>query len=594
MRSKNVIPGVRTGRAWRIGVPAALVAASMLAVPALASTPNAWTPAHALGIGRFLHVAALLHNGDVLVAGGDGTAVGLNSTEIYNPATGMWNGGGNMSTPRTAAAAVTLPSGKVLVVGGNLSSTSLIGLNTGEVYDPATNTWTPVANTMSSARGSRPVATLLLNGKVLVAGGSDAVGAPVATADIYDPATNTFAPAHAMSIARQVAIGTLLPSGKVLVAGGEDSSLTPVASAEVYNPGTDSWTLVSNSMSSPRAGEGIAVLPSGKVLLAGGESAASLGTTTASTDIYDPSTNTFSPAPAMSVSRVLFGMTSLSDGRVLAAGGGTGSGALLSVTGQSEVYDPGTNHWSQTGLAPSLAGLTTTLLQNGEVLAAGGTTDFHTGSAQAALFTPTAKPGAPVAVSASSRDRSALVTFAPPLNDGGLSIRQYTITASTGQTATTAAGRTFATVNGLKNGRRVTFTVTATNALGTGPASAVSNAVTPMGPDIAPRVRVSGLPRKLKLKRFLKGVKFSVTPSKAASLQISLLATASGATISRAFNLTLAGKSLRRSARRRTLKLVPSKKLVGHPHKAKVELVIIATDAAGSRSTTAKLIIVSG
>jgi hypothetical protein len=96
------------------------------------------------------------------------------------------------------------------------------------------------------------------------------------------------------------------------------------------------------------------------------------------------------------------------------------------------------------------------------------------------------------------------------------------------------------------------------------PASAVSNAVTPMGPDIAPRVRVSGLPRKLKLKRFLKGIKFSVTPSKAASLQISLLATASGATISRAFNLTLVSRSLRRSARRRTLKLVPSKTLVGH------------------------------
>jgi large repetitive protein len=225
--------------------------------------------------------------------------------------------------------------------------------------------------------------------------------------------------------------------------------------------------------------------------LAGGESSASLGTTTASTDIYDPSTNKFSSGPAINVSRVLFGMTPLSDGRVLAAGGASAGGGPTSTPGLSEVYDPGTNSWSETGLSPSLGGLTTTLLRNGEVLAAGGTSDFNRGSTQAALFTPTAKPSAPAAVSASKGNRSALVTFAPPFNDGGLSIRHYTFTASTGQTATTDG--TFATVRGLRNGRRVTFRVTATNAIGTGPASAASNPVTPMGPDVAPRVRASGL-----------------------------------------------------------------------------------------------------
>jgi N-acetylneuraminic acid mutarotase len=108
----------------------------MLAVPALAGTPNAWTPVHSLSTGRLVHAAALLHNGEVLVAGGEGTAGGRTSTAIYNPASDTWTGGGDMSTPRFAATAVTLQSGKVLVVGGNLSGSSSAGLDTGEVYDP--------------------------------------------------------------------------------------------------------------------------------------------------------------------------------------------------------------------------------------------------------------------------------------------------------------------------------------------------------------------------------------------------------------------------------------------------------------------------
>lgn len=84
-----------------------------------------------------------------------------------------------------------------------------------------------------------------------------------------------------------------------------------------------------------------------------------------------------------------------------------------------------------------------------------------------------------------------------------------------------------------------------------------------------------------------------MAPNKAASLQISLLASVDRAMIARAFNLTLATKSLGLSAARRVVVLMPSKRLVGHPRKAKVELVIVATDAAAGRSTTTRTITVS-
>ena len=195
-----------------------------------------------------------------------------------------------------------------------------------------------------------------------------------------------------------------------------------------------------------------------------------------------------------------------------------------------------------TGSIEPTAGFAIQLLPDRQVLAAGGSAFSNGGSTQAELFTPTEVPGAPLAVSAAAANGSAFVTFAPPLSDGGLTIEQYTIRASSGQTVTTPDGRTFATIAGLTNGKPVTFTVTADNALGTGPASAPSNTVIPAAPkrDTAPRLRIFGLARRMSVARLLSGVEFAVKPSKAVRLQIRLLAHARQATIARAMNVTLA------------------------------------------------------
>jgi len=305
----------------------------------------------------------------------------------------------------------------------------------------------------------------------------------------------------------------------------------------------------------------------------------------------------------MAAPRFLFGIDALHDGRVLVAGGVATNNGATGFLSAAEIFDPATDQWSETNSLPQPDGeFSTAVLPDGQVLVAGGTADLASGEAtsQALLYTPAVAPTAPLSVSATAGNGSALVTFAPPTNDGGDPIIDYTITASTGQTATTPDGRTFATVSGLSNGTAVTFTVRAVNAEGTGPSSAASSAVTPMAPtaatatDVAPTLRFYRLPTHLSLEQFLKGVRFAVRPNKPASLQILLRGTVKQATIADAFNLTLAHKTLGISGARRSITLKPARRLVGNPSRVKVQLVIVASDAAGSVSTTARLILIGG
>jgi hypothetical protein len=561
---------------------AALITMTTLALPSLAdaASPNTWTAAGSPGAGRFAHVAAPLPGGKVLVAGGiQETAVFLNTSQIYDPATDHWTDTPSLGpTPRARAGVIALPNGNVIVAGG-ISGPAGAGLDTGVVYDPVANSWTPVSGTMAAGHAD-PIVALLPTGKVLIAGGADAAVAPTNSASLYDPSTNTFLPAHPMGTARASAVSALLPGGKVLVAGGANAS-GHLPSGEVYDPATDSWTPVSNSMSAPRTLAAAAPLPGGKVLVAGGER--DTNTTTATTDIYDPVANKFTPGPTMDAARAEFGLAPLADGRVVAAGGDVLAAGMESFDGHMEIYDPGSNTWIQTGTSlPFPEGaFTLTGLPRGQLLMVGGT-NFPFGAALpvASLYTPPTAPDQPSAVSAVSGNGSATVTFAPPSSSGGLPVH-YEIRASSGHVVDTQVGHTSATVTGLTNGRRVTFTVTAINAIGASRSSGASNAVTPSAP---PRLTITKVPGRLKLRSFLKGISFSITPSEPESVQLSLVGGTNRATIARAFNLTLASKKLRVSARTR-VKLTPSRRLVGNPRSAQVQLLIVATDPAGSKTT---------
>ncbi len=195
----------------------------------------------------------MLPNGLVLVAGGSGSGGSLASAELYDPAAGTWPATGPMATARYSHTATLLPNGKVLVTGG-VGSGGLLA--SAELFDPAAGTWAPTTGAMATAR-YKHTATLLPNGQVLVAGGSSQAGeegdVPLSEAELFDPAAGTWALTDTMIVAARVShTATLLPNGKVLVAGGFGTpfevvvtgGITPallpppveLSSAELYGP----------------------------------------------------------------------------------------------------------------------------------------------------------------------------------------------------------------------------------------------------------------------------------------------------------------------------------------------------------------------
>jgi hypothetical protein len=472
------------GLALSLAAACCAVAASV----AIAAAPNSWTATDALSAPRFDGVAAPLPGERILVAGGtDQTGAAVNTAEIYNAFTNTWSQAANMSTPRALSTAIALPDGRVLVAGGQtVVSDASSALASGEVYNPASNTWTPVTNSMSSPRG-RHVAVLLGTGKVLLAGGNGTTAAGNASADLYDPATNSFAPAGSMGTARIFPGLALLSTGRVLVAGGTtDLGNPPVSSGETYNPATNTWTPAANAMPGGiRLDPAGAALPGGRALIAGGGVSGSTMPALATADIYDAATNSFTAAGNSMSSRRIAGVAiPLVDGRVLVAGGAPApSPSTTPATSSADLFDPASGTFSPAApmgtprVFPAAA-----LLDDGRVLVAGGGTTLQASAtvATAETYQPTTIPGAPSNVRATPAIGAVLLSWTAPASDGGAPVQRYRITISPGgRTVDTPDARLALAVTGLQNGQSYTFTVTAINAVGTGPSSAATTPVTP-------------------------------------------------------------------------------------------------------------------
>lgn len=160
--------------------------------------------------------------------------------------------------------------------------------------------------------------TLLPNGKVLVVGGFNGTTVE-ASAELYDPATDRWTLTGAMGVGRYYHTATLLANGMVLVAGGKDQTYLqcgyytcpPIASAELYDPATGRWS-PTGAMTATRALFTATLLADGTVL------AASRGPT----DLSDPANRTWQAAASLNVDRstVPYGAIRLADGRVMVVG----------------------------------------------------------------------------------------------------------------------------------------------------------------------------------------------------------------------------------------------------------------------------------
>jgi hypothetical protein len=178
------------------------------------------------------YTATLLSDGRVLMVGGSGDT----SAELYDPETGKFSPTGSTAEARLGQTATRLSDGRVLIAGGlKLVGHTLNALARAELYDPKTGTFSPTGS-LATARW-RHTASLLRDGRVLIMGGITVEDSaiPLASAELYDPTTGTFSPTGSMTAARNSATATLLSDGRVLIAGGNDGS-ADLASAELYQP----------------------------------------------------------------------------------------------------------------------------------------------------------------------------------------------------------------------------------------------------------------------------------------------------------------------------------------------------------------------
>jgi hypothetical protein len=246
----------------------------------------------------------------------------------------------------------------------------------------ATGLWSRAASLITGRQ--EHTATLLPNGNVLVVGGIDDTGTVLASAEVYHPATNRWTAAHSMAAARFEHTATLLPSGKVLVTGGLAGPLPfgSLASSELYDPTTDSWSAEAPMIAS-RTRHTATLLPDGRVLVVGGLSlvvgeSGLIPSVAPDAEIYDPRASSWSISAPMGFDRFDQTATLLADGRVLVAGGR----GDLATFNSTEIYDATNDRWiSAAPMGARRYGQAATRLPDGDVLVAGGIGEAPNGRA---------------------------------------------------------------------------------------------------------------------------------------------------------------------------------------------------------------------
>lgn len=500
----------------------------------------------------FCDGAAQLPDGRIIVIGGYGGLstgqIGIVDTNIFDPATNTWTRVANMHTPRWYPTLTELSDGRYVAISGN-STNENTWADTPEVYDPTANTWTQLTKISTSAvhENEYPFSYLIPNGnvlnigpsedvtdelnvdsqtwtrvggqsgvvngssvqylpgKILYSGGAASVTTPSpaqTTTAVLDTTAGTpvWQQTSPMLNARMYHTLTMLANGQVLAVGGANTSdqnviTTGVLPTEIWDPASQKWSAAAPIAAARNYHSTAVLMPDGRVLVAGGGHPSSLGDPgQASSQIYSPSYlfNGARPTITSAPSSTTYGSTisvSTPDAASISAVN------LVSLGTDTHQMDMN-QHFVPLSFTAGGGSLNVTMPASSAVAPPGHYMLFilnKQGTPSTAsivgISQPTTPvvPAAPTSVAATAGNGQATVTWSAP-SDGNSPITSYTVTpyiGSTAQTPTVINGSppvTSATISGLTNGTAYTFTVTATNAVGTGPASAASNAVTPAAP----------------------------------------------------------------------------------------------------------------
>jgi Galactose oxidase, central domain len=291
------------------------------------------------------------------------------TTTFSFAASGTWAPTGAMRSARDGHTATILANGKILAAGGTNNG---VALTSAELYNPAAGTWASTGS-MNVAR-TLARAVLLSNGSVLVVGGcvNDCLSATTNSAELYNPTAGTFSATGPMVQARAEFGVTLLANGQVLVAGGctaydVNGCLSVTTKAEIYNPATGTWK-ATGALRGARHAMTATLLASGKVLVAGGATAAMDAIN--SSEIYDPVARTWTLGLKMVTARSDYASIMLGTGKVLFTGGENINGVSIK---NAELYNPSSGTFTATGnMTATREEHTAVLLANGKVLVSGG------------------------------------------------------------------------------------------------------------------------------------------------------------------------------------------------------------------------------
>ena len=312
-----------------------------------------FTGTGSLSVARGDHAAVLLANGKVLIVGGtDGaplcdppctTPDPAQIAELYDPSTGLFTETGSLQSERIDPTATLLANNTVLVAGGNVQYAEISGANSSaELYDPTDGTFA-YTGSMSIGRYSHS-ATLLADGAVLIAGGYSGFDHQFASsaAELYSPAAGTFSAVGSLVTARAEHTATLLTDGAVLLAGGvgnpELGDSGCISSAELYAPASGTFA-ATGSLLAARGGATATLLAGGEVLIGGGYMEADTNVPLASWELYSASASSFASTGDTAAARKGASATLLPSGEVLVCGGEDAAG-LVSI---AELFDPTSN-----------------------------------------------------------------------------------------------------------------------------------------------------------------------------------------------------------------------------------------------------------
>jgi hypothetical protein len=348
-----------------------------------------FTPTGTMNASRAGHTATLLADGKVLIAGGYSFGFPpqvVASAELYDPVSGTFMNTGNLVTPRARHTATLLPDGRVLLAGG-FSAIPNVPTAKAELYDPSSGVFTTVADVNRETEQAVHTATLLSDGRVLVAG----IGP---NARLFDPVTSTFTEAGSYADPKPWVAWTsaLLPDGRVLLTGC--TAFCAGGMTQVYDPVANKFS-VTGPMSSWGNVNTATLLMNGNVLSVGSNEYAF----PADAEVYDRLTGTFRSIGNTAAPHEFATAALLPDGTVLIAGGQLPGGSGLASV---DVYDPVTGTFSAAGeMGHPRHSHTATLLPDGSVLLVGGHSSWPAVSSSAELYRPPVLQSAPTLLSVS-------------------------------------------------------------------------------------------------------------------------------------------------------------------------------------------------